>query len=35
VTEIAPRHGPLTLRIDNQEVVVGANLAATVRVQTL
>lgn len=34
VTEIAPKHGPLTLRVNDQEVVLGANLAATVRVQT-
>ncbi len=35
VTEIAPRHGPLTLSVGEQQVVLGANLAATVRVQTL
>jgi DtxR family Mn-dependent transcriptional regulator len=32
VTEIAPRHGPLTLRAGGQEVVLGVALAATVRV---
>lgn len=35
VTEIAPRHGPLTLRLDDQEVVLGASLAATVRVELI
>lgn len=35
VTEIAPKQGPLTLRVAGREVVLGANLAATVRVEPL
>lgn len=35
VTEIAPRQGPLTLRVAEKEIVLGANLAATVRVELL
>ncbi len=35
VTEIAPKHGPLTLRAGDQEVVLGVALAATVRVEPI
>jgi DtxR family Mn-dependent transcriptional regulator len=35
VTEIAPKDGPLTLRLDDQEVVLGMTLAASVRVELM
>lgn len=33
VTEIAPKHGPLTLALEGREVVLGVNLAASIRVE--
>ncbi|MDW8327024.1 MAG: metal-dependent transcriptional regulator [Anaerolineales bacterium] len=35
VTEIAPKHGPLTLALEGREVVLGVNLAASIRVELL
>ncbi len=35
VTEIAPKHGPLTLELEGREVVLGVNLAASIRVELM
>jgi DtxR family Mn-dependent transcriptional regulator len=35
VTEIAPKHGPLTLALAEREVVLGVNLAASIRVELI
>jgi len=35
VTEIAPKHGPLTLELEGREVMLGVNLAASIRVELM